>query len=601
VLEEEALAGDVLQLFSNVELLGTAFILGDVSTDQPALDFERIRKAYSLIEARVRGGEVAPDWLTKSVSWFASDPYSQLYLPRAALVLLVNPAFLDPEHNSAISSLLTLLAESQEHLNRISPWLDCYPSAELSHLNNVLQQFMTINLCDLSRTAMINDIVRAMKALELVHTSNTRVPRLHYSEFYNDAVNKEVDLKHQYEIWLRTQGERFTFVNYSWVLDAASKSNLLQIESLRQMNSQIQQSMMMSVMGGSSTPFFVLQVRRENLLEDTLGQLVTGSANLKKQLRVKFVGEDGVDVGGVKKEFFQLIVREMFDPVYTMFCYSEDTHSYWFNPDTLESNINFELVGTILGLAIYNGVILDVHLPLAAYKKLLSHSVGLKDLEFVNPVLAKGLEQMQEFQGDVEETYCRHFYVETEAFGALNRHELCEGGMELPVTKANVEEYVRLYVDWILSSGIEGQFKAFHKGFWKVCGGQVMQMFSAEELELMVCGNPKLDFYELQRTTRYEGFTEDSSIVRSFWEVLHSLTEEQKKKFLFFVTGSDRAPINGLSSLELTIMRNGPDCERLMTASTCFNMLLLPEYSSGEKLKRLLLLAISNAEGFGLR
>ncbi len=61
-----------------------------------------------------------------------------------------------------------------------------------------------------------------------------------------------------------------------------------------------------------------------------------------------------------------------------------------------------------------------------------------------------------------------------------------------------------------------------------------------------------------------------------------------------------RSPIKGLGSLTFVISRNGPDSDRLPTAHTCFNHLLLPEYSDKEKLKRCLYTAISNAEGFGL-
>ena len=67
------------------------------------------------------------------------------------------------------------------------------------------------------------------------------------------------------------------------------------------------------------------------------------------------------------------------------------------------------------------------------------------------------------------------------------------------------------------------------------------------------------------------------------------------------MTGSDRAPINGLGCMELTIAKNGPDSDRLMTAHTCFNYLLLPEYNDKEKMKKLIITAIENAAGFGLR
>lgn len=62
-----------------------------------------------------------------------------------------------------------------------------------------------------------------------------------------------------------------------------------------------------------------------------------------------------------------------------------------------------------------------------------------------------------------------------------------------------------------------------------------------------------------------------------------------------------RAPVGGLGHLGLIILRSGPDSDRLPTAHTCFNVLLLPEYSSAAKLRSQLLTAISNYEGFGLQ
>ncbi len=75
---------------------------------------------------------------------------------------------------------------------------------------------------------------------------------------------------------------------------------------------------------------------------------------------------------------------------------------------------------------------------------------------------------------------------------------------------------------------------------------------------------------------------------------------DQKKKFLFFTTGSDRAPVGGLGNMRFCILKNGEDGEQLPTAHTCFNHLILPPYKSRERLKEKLLIAINNSEGFGL-
>eukprot|EP00873_Tetraselmis_striata_P043108 jgi/Tetstr1/463372/TSEL_008294.t1 len=83
--------------------------------------------------------------------------------------------------------------------------------------------------------------------------------------------------------------------------------------------------------------------------------------------------EEGLDEGGVTREFFMLLTRELLDVKYGMFTYLPETRTYWFNQASVEPDVNFKLVGIMLGLAIYNSVILDVHLPMVVYKKLLDH------------------------------------------------------------------------------------------------------------------------------------------------------------------------------------------------------------------------------------
>ena len=128
-----------------------------------------------------------------------------------------------------------------------------------------------------------------------------------------------------------------------------------------------------------------------------------------------------------------------------------------------------------------------------------------------------------------------------------------------------------------------------------------MKLCTPPELELLICGSPDLDFKALEEITEYkDGFSKSHPLMRELWEIIHNMTNEQKKSILMFVTGSYRVPLKGLGSMSFYIQRNGPDSGNLPTAMTCFNRLLLPEYSDAKKLKSLLLLAIENAKGFGL-
>lgn len=119
-------------------------------------------------------------------------------------------------------------------------------------------------------------------------------------------------------------------------------------------------------------PLLTLFIRRTYIVQDTLNQLSKQKRDdLKKPLKVMFINEDAYDAGGVKKEFFMLLLREILDLKYGMFIFYEETNSIWFNDQTLEGSDMYQLIGKLCGLAIYNGTIIDLPFPLALYKKLL--------------------------------------------------------------------------------------------------------------------------------------------------------------------------------------------------------------------------------------
>ena len=265
----------------------------------------------------------------------------------------------------------------------------------------------------------------------------------------------------------------------------------------------------------------------------------------------------------------------------------------------------------------------DVHLPPVAYRRLVGCRPTLTDLTELSPSLGRGLKQLLEYQGDdVEYVFCRNFVVEYEdpttakggdesATGAesiassangMRCVELTPGGADVPVTSANRRAFVDLYVQHVLDTLVSKQFAAFAAGFHQVCGGPALTLFTPEELELLVCGEPELDVEALRRVTKYDGgFSAGHPAVVAFWSVVREMPLEQQKQLLFFTTGCDRAPVGGLGNLPFVVQRSGPDTSHLPTSHTCFNVLLLPEYSDKEKLRDRLLVAIANAEGFGLQ
>ncbi|KAJ3434866.1 hypothetical protein M0812_01990 [Anaeramoeba flamelloides] len=328
-----------------------------------------------------------------------------------------------------------------------------------------------------------------------------------------------------------------------------------------------------------------------------LGDIFVASKNdLKKKLKVVFEGEDGVDEGGVKKEFFQLVVQQIFDPKYGMFVENEEMNktNFWFNKSYIGEMGSYRLIGTILGLAIYNSVILDVRFPSVVYKKLLNRPLVLEDLHDYRPEIERGMWQLLAYEDSVEEIYMRTFQISYKTvFGEEIFVNLKKNGNKIPLTNENREEYVKLFVEWELNKSIEKQFLAFRNGF--------ESLIEPEELEALICGDHEFEMKDLKKSAKYrDGYNSGSIQMKWLWNIIFSWTKEKQKKFLAFCFGTDRVPIGGLSNLRFTITRGGPDSEILPKASTCYGILILPAYSTKEKLKKKIELAIENSQGFGL-
>ena len=406
--------------------------------------------------------------------------------------------------------------------------------------------------------------------------------------------------------------KNITLCNYPWILNTASKGLMIKFEAKSVMDDNADQDLLNMFTMSFNAPnaqinpdglmYLKLDVRRDFIIEDTLNNLIREGVNLKKQLKVNFKGEFGQDEGGVQKEFFQILVRDLFNPEFTMFNYDQESKCVWFNGNTYESNMKFELIGALMGLAIYNGIILDIHFPIACYKKLLDINPTIEDLKEMIPSTGESLQHILDYESpDLEQSLYMTFSYEHEVFGEHRKEELKENGSQIFVNQENKHEYVELLLDFIFNKSIHNQFNAFYRGFHKACGGDMLSLFRPGELQRLIWGCKKLDFEALMRETSYEGYEREDEVINWFWDILlKEFNEEQQKKFLFFSTGWDKAPVSGLESIDFAIVKNGSGDEKLPCAQTCFNIFLLPEYSNKERLKEALLLAIENAEGFGM-
>lgn len=185
-------------------------------------------------------------------------------------------------------------------------------------------------------------------------------------------------------------------------------------------------------------------------------------------------------------------MKEIFDPKYMMFLHNDENHLYWFNGQTFEPNINFELVGTLMGIAIYNNTFIDLPFPHACFKILLDMEPDLDDLAQWQPEMAKSLQFLLDYNNPdvpLEDVFCRTFTADVTKLGAVEEIELKPNGSNITVTKDNRKEFVDLFVQFTFKKSCEGQLASFKKGFNRMVDLPVLKaLFDHDDLEQLICG-----------------------------------------------------------------------------------------------------------------
>lgn len=353
-----------------------------------------------------------------------------------------------------------------------------------------------------------------------------------------------------------------------------------------------------------------LNVRRARVFEDSFQYLQrkTGEQIKHGKLSVRFYDEEGVDAGGVTREWFQILARQMFDPNNALFqpcaadrlTYQPNKNS-WVNPEHLSF---FKFVGRIIGKAIYDGRLLDAYFAKSIYRQLLGKPVDYRDVEWVDPAYYNSLCWILDNDPTPLDLT---FSVEADEFGVNRIFALKEGGESIPVTQENKREFVQLSANFRLYSSISKQIENLVAGFQEIIPNELITIFNEQELELLISGTPDIDVDEWRAATEYSGYTSSDPVIVWWWRALKSFNREERAKVLSFATGTSRVPLGGFVDLQgvqgvqrFSIHRAYGDSDRLPQAHTCFNQIDLPQYSSYEMLRQQLLLAINEGgEGFG--
>ncbi|OAF68335.1 hypothetical protein A3Q56_03921 [Intoshia linei] len=439
--------------------------------------------------------------------------------------------------------------------------------------------------------------------LQKIFNINQKSNTLQPEAFYVDELKNLVDMASDYTNFLSNKNNT-SYCNYPFLFNGILKVFLIQMYTSRLMNAAIRDNGFcynsIADIFMPRTPFLLLNINRKKIVQDTFHYLNTYSANdLRRPLRIQFNNEEGIDEGGVLKEFFMLLIEELMDQKYGMF-QEYNSGLRWFSFRTFEDFSSYFQIGTICALAIYNFTIVDLNFPLALYKKILNIEPSLEDLKELDPIFAKNLERLLSYdKPDFEDVFCLSFEIQHYVLGSIVSFELFPDGAKTSVTHENRHRYVDLYMQFLFSTGVDFAYVPFKRGFLKCFPPDLLNMFQPTELRAFICGNAQYDWNLFRQNCQYKDYPSGHITIQIFWNVFNSYTEKDKIKFLKFLTGSTRISIYGMKYFTFTIQYVG-DVNRFPVAHTCFNILDLPPYRTFDILKKKLSIAISETEGFGV-
>lgn len=347
----------------------------------------------------------------------------------------------------------------------------------------------------------------------------------------------------------------------------------------------------------------LLEIERDNLLHNSCEQLLWATPEqLHQSLRIKFANEPGVDAGGLVREWFTLMTKEVFDDTTGLFCRSGNGDGLMINPASAEASVDhlmyYQAIGRFIGRALFEGILIDAHLAIPVCKHILGVPITFSDLEFVDNDLYKNLKWLRDNTG--VESLALDFTVNVDQMpDKVKVVDLVPNGSDIPVTDDNKLEYITLRFKWIVATSMSQQLGSIMQGLFSIIPVELLSVFDHQELELLICGIPDIDVQDWKTHTIYVG-ERDERVIAWFWNCVHEFSNEQKARLLQFTTGSARVPVQGFKALTMNDGRICPFAVQCVNANeclyprahTCFNRIDLPRYGTEKDLRIALSLVI---------
>jgi len=249
-----------------------------------------------------------------------------------------------------------------------------------------------------------------------------------------------------------------------------------------------------------------------------------------------FAGEMAQDAGGPYRESFAQYTTELQSSSLPLFLRCPNgvnnvgiNREKWVPNPSATSALHLELfafLGKLMGYAIRSQNYLDLNFPSILWKQLVQQPITRDDLEGIDLSLIQTLSSIRNIEEiDVTEDLFEDVFDGNFSTVGLDGRvvELLPQGLLKRVTLSNRTEYVELVEKYRLHE-FSQQANAIRSGLAQVVPATLLTLFSWDELEVFVCGNPEVDLALLKSCTDYSRCSINDKHIRNFWTVLESFS-----------------------------------------------------------------------------
>ncbi|RCI03821.1 putative E3 ubiquitin-protein ligase HTD2, partial [Rhizopus stolonifer] len=251
------------RVFGHLDLINQSFLkkhsLCPIDKTQTKEAFELLQECPSLIMMTVK------EHAKRTLNGLVRNKKEPIALSQMNILLILFQCPFDDFDVCFMSDICDMLASlNEQDQDQFFHYLiePCYPytteQQQFKAILDIFQQFVSKRLALSGHPNSDTALIDATKCIAILYRLNEHKKYVSYTEFYNEAVNDQLEIKEDFPNFKDKKG--FSFCDYPFMLNPAVKADVLKVESVFQMRHELQDAFFRALFQGVNSPYLVLEI-----------------------------------------------------------------------------------------------------------------------------------------------------------------------------------------------------------------------------------------------------------------------------------------------------------------------------------------------------